>query len=418
MGWSKKISAPFELLLVWVSKASLRRFFLSIFIPLVIIYGLTASWQLPVNGDALTNAITAWHIGNKGTVYLTGYGHLTEKPFHGPFGYYVSTPKGTVSQYPPGAALLAVPVYMLAHGRLHEAVLLNPSRPEIEAVAVSLPPLWPATVTAVLATAAAIAFLGLVFRGQSQPREAWIAAWVVGLGTSAWSVASDALWQHGPAMFWIALGLLLSSRKNYWASGLALGGAVLTRPHTAFVCACLGIACGVSNRSIRPVISIGVGSALGLLFLLVYNALIFSEVSISGGYGDSFQNRLVSFDFLFLFLNILGGLLDPRVGFLIWSPFLILLLPGLPVAWKNSGPWARGAAVGGLIYLLLQYKMNRYLPEFIPYRYPLEALVASAPLWFAAYLYHIKNSNNRIKRIFIYLLASGVVLHFVAALAG
>jgi hypothetical protein len=66
----------------------------------------------------------------------------------------------------------------------------------------------------------------------------------------------------------------------------------------------------------------------------------------------------------------------------------------------------RGAAIGGLIYLLLQYKMNRYLPEFIPYRYPLEALVASAPLWFASYFYWLKDASPVWRR----LLPKAVVL--------
>lgn len=78
------------------------------------------------------------------------------------------------------------------------------------------------------------------------------------------------------------------------------------------------------------------------------------------------------------------------------SPFLLLLVPGLLPAWRKSDPWVLGAAVGGLIYLLLQFKMNRYNPANATlYRYPLEALTASAPLWFAAYLYWLKGLWQR-----------------------
>ncbi len=402
-------------LLAWVSRASPLRFFLSLFFSLVIIYGLTASWQLPINGDALTNTVTAWHLGTEGTVYLNGYRHLNEQSLRGPFGYYVNTSKGTVSQYPPGAALLASPAYLFAQSELQEFILKNPSRPEISGVSLLLPPFWPATLTAVLATAAAIAILGLIFRIQAQPQEAWIGAWIAGLGTTAWSVASDALWQHGPAMFWIALGIFLSIRKNYWTSGLAFGAALLTRPHTAFVPACLGIACGISKRSFHPVLSVGVGSVLGLCLLLFYNFILFGEVSVSGGYGAAFQGRLFSSDWKALFFNILGGLLDPRVGFLVWSPFFILLLPGLLLAWKKSDSWVSGAAVGGLIYLLLQYKMNRYLPDFIPYRYPLEALIASAPLWFAAYLYWLKDARPIWRRLWPKAVVLAIGIQGVAA---
>jgi hypothetical protein len=51
--------------------------------------------------------------------------------------------------------------------------------------------------------------------------------------------------------------------------------------------------------------------------------------------------------------------------------------------------------------------MNRYDPGKMGlYRYPLEALTASAPLWFAAYLYSLKDAQ----RIWRRLLPKAVVL--------
>lgn len=232
----------------------------------------------------------------------------------------VDAPGGVVSQYPPGAALLAAPLYALTSGDLESYAIGNPSKPELPAVYVPLPSFWQATAVAIITTAAAISILALVFLNQWTPQAAWIAAWIAALGTSAWSVAADSLYLHGPAMLWIALGVYLSSQRHYWASGLAFGAAVLTRPHTAVIPAAIGLG--------------------------------------------------------------LGGLFDPWQGFLILSPFLLLLLPGLFAAWRNSDTWVRAAAIGGLIYLLLQFKMNRYNPgNKTLYRYPLEALTASAPIW-------------------------------------
>ncbi len=35
-------------------------------------YSMFAAWTLPFSADALTNALTAWHLGVRGTPFLTG----------------------------------------------------------------------------------------------------------------------------------------------------------------------------------------------------------------------------------------------------------------------------------------------------------------------------------------------------------
>ncbi|MFW6259173.1 MAG: hypothetical protein ACOC26_06740, partial [Halochromatium sp.] len=64
----------------YVGQSNIRYFF-SLFLPLLLIYGVTASWQLPINYDALTNSITAWHLGKTGSVYLDSYEHLVSEPY-------------------------------------------------------------------------------------------------------------------------------------------------------------------------------------------------------------------------------------------------------------------------------------------------------------------------------------------------
>jgi len=397
------------------------RFFLSLFLPLSLIYGATASWQLPQDFDALTNAVTAWHIGKSGSPMLPGYEYLTTAPYVTFMGSFMNAPGGTTSVAPPGAALLAAPLYAFTPGELQMFALLyvftpaelqvfeiyNQEKLDFGAVGIPLPPLWPATFVAVFATAAAMSILGLAFLQQGAPNEAWAAAWIAALGTSAWSVASDALFMHGPAMLWIALGVYLSSQQRYWTAGLSLGAAVLSRPHTAVIPAALGIGISAFTRNLRPIAHIGLASSLGVLALVAYNFVAFDKASILAGYSGAFARRLVAPDPFFFFNNLFGGLFAPSQGFLVLSPFLLLLVPGLCPAWRHSAPWVRSAAVGGLVYLLLQFKMNRYDPaNSTLYRYPLEALTASAPLWFAAYLYWLKGAGGIWRR----LLPKAVVL--------
>lgn len=380
--------------------SSRKRFFLSLFIPLTLIYGATASWELPQDPDVLTIAVSAWHMGHTGSPLQSGYEQLTSKPYFGPMGSFVDAPGGVVSQYPPGAALLAAPVYALTPGDLQPHVISNPSMPELSKISIPLPSFWQATTVAIITTAAAISVLALIFLEQWTPEKAWIAAWITALGTSAWSVAADSLYLHGPAMLWIALGVYLSSQRRYWESGLAFGAAVLTRPHTAVIPAAVGLGLGMKKRQLRPILLIGLTSMLGVVALLAYNLLVFERFSIQAGYSDAFAENLTSKNVVFFLKNILGGLLDPRQGFLVLSPFFLLLLPGLFAAWRNSEDWVRVSAIGGLIYLLLQFKMNRYNPgNTTLYRYPLEALTASAPLWFAAYRYWLKEARPVWRRL-------------------
>lgn len=397
--------------------SSRRRFFLSVFIPLTLIYSLTASWDLPQDPDVLTIAVSAWHIGHTGSPVQSGYEQLTRKPYFGPMGSFVDAPSGVVSQYPPGASLLAAPVYALTSGELQVHAISNPSEPELSMVDIPLPPFWQATAVAVITTAAAIGFLALAFMEQWTPQAAWRAAWIAAFGTSAWSVAADSLYLHGPTMLWIALGVYLSSQRRYWASGLAFGAAVLTRPHTAVIPAAIGLGLGAQQRRLNPILRIGLASLLGVVALLAYNLLIFAKISIQAGYSSAFAENLISVDATGFLTNLFGGLFDPRQGFLLLSPFLLLLLPGLFFAWKKSEIWVRAAAIGGLIYLLLQFKMNRYNPgNTTLYRYPLEALTASAPLWFAAYRYWLKDAAPIWRRLWPKTVALAIGIQGIAIL--
>jgi hypothetical protein len=354
----------------------------AVLIPLFSVYLATATNSLPYHVDALTNALTAWEVGSQGTVYVDESPGLTAPGSFGDVAWFVMTPDGhVVSQYPPGAALVAVPFYLVNRSS-RPATIAGNNDPDVTGVAVELPSLVPAAVAASLATALAVGLLALVFLQFLSPSGAIIAAYVAGLGTGAWAVASNSLWQHGPAMLWIALALYLISRSHHLGAGLAFGMAILTRPHIALVAAAVGIALAIGRRSTRPILAVGAGSALGLAALVAYNWIVFGVPSISGGYGSVFTNQALHSSLTWYLGNITKALIDPAHGLLIWAPFLLLLIPGLPKAWKAAPAWTKGAAIGGLLYLLIQLKANRYSGGggFFAYRYPLEPLTAAAPL--------------------------------------
>ena len=144
-----------------------------------------------------------------------------------------------------------------------------------------------------MSVAIAMVFFGLTLSRVMPGRATLLAMAVGGLGTGAWSVASDRLWQHGPAMMCISIGTYFASRDRFVASGLAFGAGVLIRPHTVVVAALIGIAVAINRRSIREMLALGTASFLGVVALVLYNNAVFGDLSISGGYGGGFADRVV-----------------------------------------------------------------------------------------------------------------------------
>ena len=223
-------------------------------------------------------------------------------------------------------------------------------------------------------------------------------------------------------MAWIALGLLLSERRAV-ASGVAYGAAILTRPPLALIPAAVGLYRAWAERSWRPIVAVGAGAAAGLALFIGYNWWVFGDPSLSAGYGPSFQSNVLSgvggsglansFP-----ANLVGAAFSSERGVFVYSPFLLVLLPGLRAGWKAAPSWARGAAVGGILYLLVQYKANRYSGgvHYSTYRYPLEALTAAGPLLLFSYRNWVAVRASR-RRLFAAAAAVSILLHGLAAVS-
>jgi hypothetical protein len=254
-------------------------------------------------------------------------------------------------------------------------------------------------------------FLAVSFQPLVGGAAALAAAYLAGLGTSAWSVAANELWQHGPGMMWIALAGALAAR-NLVAAGFAYGLAVLTRPLNAFIAGATGLYLAWQRRSLWPAVQTGIGALAGLAALLAFNAVVFGEPSVLGGYEPGFVDNAQSADVVGYLRNIVMALVSPTRGLLVWSPFLIVLIPGLVSGWKAAPGWARGAAIGAVAYLLFQYKANRYSggSGFATYRYPLEALTAAAPVLVLSYTTWVAERPAAI-RVFRVLAVVSVAAH-------
>lgn len=152
---------------------------------------------------------------------------------------------------------------------------------------------------------------------------------VFAFGTSAWSTASRALWQHGPSMLWLSLTLyvlLLAQRKPFLSqfAALPLALAYLSRPGNNIAVVLLTTYVFWQYRRYfgRYLLWAAVVAVPFMLYnWSIYQALVPPYFTLYRG------SALNSF-----FTGAVGTLLSPSRGLLIFSPVLLLSLAGVIVA--------------------------------------------------------------------------------------
>ena len=132
----------------------------------------------------------------------------------------------------------------------------------------------------------------------------------------------------------------------------------------------------------------------------------------------SFADRLTSFTPVTLLGRFVGFFIDLEVGILVFSPILVVCLLGLPKVVRRAPDWMLGGALGGVAYLAVQFQANRLSggEGFFGYRYPLEALAASAPLLAIAAFAWIGEDDKR-KRIAIAFAVLSIAMHAFGSVA-
>lgn len=231
------------------------------------------------------------------------------------------------TRVPIGPSLVAVPVVLAydaaawligAHGT--EALLWQQRAVRIEVIVASL------------VVAATTVLLFLVAREKGLGR-AWsfVLALVFAFCTQAWSTASRGLWQHGPAMLTLtcALYLLLLARRNArWATvaGLPLALGVLMRPTSALPAAILG-----TYVLVRYPRRFAAFAALAFVVLGTFVALNWLSfgAALPSYFLPSGQPIGTWSDVPWV---MVGHLVSPNRGLLVFAPVLVLALPGILVA--------------------------------------------------------------------------------------
>ncbi|MGC2303210.1 hypothetical protein, partial [Candidatus Binatus sp.] len=259
-----------------------------------------------------------------------------------------------VSDYPVGAALIALPFYVPS-----VVCGVSPS----SRVFAELEKVSAATIVALSAL--------LIYLAAARVTTNWMAmllTLVYAFGTTSLSVSSQALWQHGPAQLALAAAIycLVRAREDRrWAgyAGLPLAFEVITRPADALIAAPLGLYVLIYYR--REIWTFITAAMPPLLFQLWYSAIYFGSplriqflteptsvgsqtVAPSGLWTTSLANGLAV------------AMLSPGRGLLFYSPIFILSVAGLVLAWRKNGDMLlRYLGVGAILTILLIAKWHK-----------------------------------------------------------
>lgn len=365
----------------------------TLFFGCFVVFAMTATYSVRTSTDVVATLTPAWQ--------LATHGNLTLDHFRGLDPWFVESHGRVVSNRMPGAIFFATPFYwLLGRGSQY-------------------PTYFPAGIASAFAAAVAVTLVYLLVRRIAAERVALAASLLLAFGTATWTVSGHALWTHGPNQLWIAAALLLAARGVPLAAGLAFGAGVFTRPYTAIMAAVFGLLEGAQRRSLRWVVKIGVGAAVGLLALLAYNHHMFSGggagQALRGGY-PSYATKPSGVGLTGFTTNWLGALISPERGIFVLSPALLLLLPGLPAAWRAAPTWARSAALGGLAYMAAELQRNSFSGQsgFFSYRLAIEWVTASVPLLVLAWTHWTSQTAGR-RKTFVALALVSTAFHAIGA---
>jgi hypothetical protein len=328
-------------------------------------YALTAHWFGINNVDSLAAAYPGWHFVHHGSFFLDS-GSIPDNQ------WFVSSGTHVVSNRMAGVILVGVPMQFL----------LKP---------LGAGYVEPAVVTAILVTATAMATLALVlYRVGGHGRMAMSCALALAFGTGFWPNASAELWPHGPDAMWLSLALLAIQSDRQWWAGLALAPAIMTRPHLALVAATIGCSHAWGKRQLLPMLRIAVPCVAGVGVLLAWNRAMFEKPSVGGAYSNALPSvASTSVSGLESTLtSAAGSLFSPLCGLLVLSPFVALGMVAALQACRDAPSWEVGAALGGCLYMVAQWRINGFTggAGFFSYRLTLELLVLGAPLAYRGYL--------------------------------
>lgn len=319
----------------------------ALFLVLFAIYAV--NFRLRGAGDSIPTRRLPFSILREGNLDLDEFAWEREADGRPP--YYVHDHVGHVySVSTLGTAIAVTPLYVLpAWWLARHAVPYDDVRARVLEVVME-------RVAAATLTALSAVFVFLALRRLTTWRWAVALTLLYGIGTSAWSISSQALWAHALAQLTLAVVCLIliapaPSRAMLVVAGVVAAVSVVNRPQTVGLAA-LAFAFLVVHQRWRAGYYAAIPALIGLA-LAAYNSAIFGTVL--GGYG-SFEHFNGS-----LLTGVAGLLVSPNRGLLVFTPIMAFAIWGAVRVWRvDAPPWLRWLGVGVLTHVLVHAQFKEW----------------------------------------------------------
>lgn len=359
------------------------------------VYLATAAYVV-LNGDVLTSNLASWRLASGGRPYLDQFTYAPLDDHPGRAIWVVLDANGReIIGRAAGPVLLAVPAYWL-HSLLAGDATFS---------------LVPGAVTAAVATGLAVALFHATVRSRLSTRDASLVTYVLAFGTPVWTVAANGVWPHTVTVVAIAAMAWAASRERWWLVGTCAGVALLGRLQTALIAAVLGLVLALLRRDGRIAVKVGLPSTLALGLDLAWMQWMYGSWDPTAYYNPADVAKWRP-DGAFDVVNLLGLLVSPDRGLLVWTPVILLLLPAVVRSWRTLPDWSRALAAAGVVFVLVESTQVTFQggDSVYGYRMALELLLCGAPaLAFAA---------PRMGRTARWLLTPVLVVQVMAMAAG
>ncbi len=376
---------------------------------LIFIFVVATNLQFPINqtyGDAVWNLPTAFSLIYEGNIDLSEYQTLIDQVGLDYTLHYVDgTPYNT---YPIGASLFAVPFAAAADWGAHLiSVNLRLLSGQILLAGLDM-------LIASVTVAGTAAFLYLIARLYLANQSALLIAFIFAFCTSALSVVSRGLWQHGPSMLMLSISLyaLLRARelsRFLVLSGFALAFAYIIRPTNSLSVIILSLYVLLVFR--QKIILFVLGAALISLLFFYLNYTV---------YGQPFSPYFVSYflpaeDVRGLVNGLLGNLISPNRGLFIFSPVLLFSLVGIGIKLRSRS--LRGLDFALILIILLHwFLMSSYRNWYAGYSFGPRYMSDVLP-YFAFFLIPFFANLPSLRKTAFYLTAGLLVITTFLSLA-
>lgn len=293
-----------------------------------------ANPRFMARADSLPARLLPYSILMEGNLDLNEFAWIYPSD-HRPYFLFETNSGRWLSAYPIASALLALPVTAPV------AWLLMREKVPVDDVRFRLATVVTERVAAAAMAALSVALIFVALTELVRVPSALAIAAVYAFGTSLWSTASQALWQHGPAALALAAASLMLVReptgRRLTAAGAWLALAVLVRaPMVTFAFAGFAF---VLRQHPRYLVRFLIVPITGGIALLWYNSTL-AGLFVGGFSGDSFEAPSLE--------NLAGLLVSPGRGLLLFTPLAIY---GLVGSVRGGSAWLRYLKLGLWLHL-------------------------------------------------------------------